>query len=139
MRPDTMRTVGFSGGSNHDRSLPGLNRVWNRVSQAGDEPGWIQVRYQHGRADRPACRVDKPTRPWIGAIAAESNGDVVVVSVAPDGPAAEGGLKGGEMSFPKFATKRSAVWPTFIGKSGTAARRGRKIRSGSFAKAARPG
>jgi S1-C subfamily serine protease len=42
-------------------------------------------------------RVDKPARPWLGAITAESNGDVVVVSVAPDGPAANAGLKGGDV------------------------------------------
>lgn len=42
-------------------------------------------------------KVDKPARPWLGAITAESNGDVVVVSVAPDGPAAKAGLKGGDV------------------------------------------
>ncbi|MDQ0322910.1 S1-C subfamily serine protease [Pararhizobium capsulatum DSM 1112] len=42
-------------------------------------------------------KVDKPPRPWLGAITAESNGDVVVVSVAPDGPAAKAGMKGGDI------------------------------------------
>lgn len=42
-------------------------------------------------------RVDKPARPWLGAITAESNGDVVVISVAPGGPAAKAGLKGGDV------------------------------------------
>ncbi|MBP1862350.1 S1C family serine protease [Rhizobium herbae] len=42
-------------------------------------------------------RVNKPPRPWLGAISAESNGDVVVVSVAADGPAAKAGLRGGDI------------------------------------------
>jgi len=42
-------------------------------------------------------RVDKPARPWLGAITAERNGDVVVISVAPGGPAAKAGLKGGDV------------------------------------------
>jgi len=42
-------------------------------------------------------RVDKPARPWLGAFSAESNGKVVVMSVAPDGPAAKAGLKQGDV------------------------------------------
>ena len=42
-------------------------------------------------------KVDKPARPWLGAIVAETNGDVVVVSVAPDGPAAKAGLREGDV------------------------------------------
>jgi S1-C subfamily serine protease len=42
-------------------------------------------------------RVNKPPRPWLGAFAAESNGDVVVMSVAADGPAAQAGLRGGDV------------------------------------------
>ncbi|WP_438754609.1 S1C family serine protease [Pararhizobium sp. O133] len=42
-------------------------------------------------------RVDKPPRPWLGAMAAESNGDVVVISVSPEGPAAQAGLQGGDV------------------------------------------
>jgi S1-C subfamily serine protease len=42
-------------------------------------------------------KVDKPARPWLGAITAERNGDVVVVSVAPNGPAEKAGLKGGDV------------------------------------------
>lgn len=42
-------------------------------------------------------RVDKPARPWLGAITAESNGDVVVLSVASQGPAAKAGMKGGDV------------------------------------------
>jgi S1-C subfamily serine protease len=42
-------------------------------------------------------RVDKPARPWLGAFSAESNGKVVVMSVAPGGPAAKAGLKQGDV------------------------------------------
>jgi len=42
-------------------------------------------------------RVNKPPRPWLGAFTAESNGDVVVMSVAADGPAAQAGLRGGDV------------------------------------------
>ena len=42
-------------------------------------------------------KVDKPARPWLGAITAERNGGVVVVSVAPGGPAAKAGLQGGDI------------------------------------------
>jgi len=42
-------------------------------------------------------RVNKPARPWLGAFAAESNGDVVVMSVAAGGPAAKAGLRGGDI------------------------------------------
>jgi S1-C subfamily serine protease len=41
--------------------------------------------------------VDKPPRPWLGAFAAESNGRVVVMSVAEGGPAAEAGLRPGDV------------------------------------------
>lgn len=42
-------------------------------------------------------KVNKPARPWLGAFTAESNGDVVVVSVAAGGPAAQAGLRGGDV------------------------------------------
>lgn len=42
-------------------------------------------------------RVNKPPRPWLGAFSAESNGDVVVMSVAEGGPAAEAGLRQGDI------------------------------------------
>lgn len=42
-------------------------------------------------------KANKPARPWLGAFAAESNGDVVVMSVAADGPAARAGLRGGDI------------------------------------------
>lgn len=42
-------------------------------------------------------RVNKPARPWLGAFTAESNGDVVVMSVAAGGPAAQAGLQGGDI------------------------------------------
>ena len=42
-------------------------------------------------------RVDKPPRPWLGAFSAESNGKVVVMSVAEGGPAAQAGLRPGDI------------------------------------------
>jgi S1-C subfamily serine protease len=42
-------------------------------------------------------RVDKPPRPWLGAFSAESNGEVVVMSVAEGGPAAQAGLRQGDI------------------------------------------
>jgi S1-C subfamily serine protease len=39
----------------------------------------------------------QPPRPWLGALSAENNGDVVVMSVTEDGPAAKAGLKRGDI------------------------------------------
>lgn len=41
--------------------------------------------------------INKPPRPWLGAFSAESNGEVVVMSVAPNGPAARAGLRQGDV------------------------------------------
>jgi S1-C subfamily serine protease len=42
-------------------------------------------------------QVNKPARPWLGAFAAESNGEVVVMNVAPGSPAADAGLRHGDV------------------------------------------
>ena len=42
-------------------------------------------------------QVSKPPRPWLGAFSAESNGKVVVMSVAEGGPAAKAGLRQGDI------------------------------------------
>ena len=42
-------------------------------------------------------QINKPARPWLGAFSAESNGEVIVMSVAPDGPAAKAGLRQGDV------------------------------------------
>ncbi len=42
-------------------------------------------------------QVDKPPRPWLGVFSAESNGDVVVMSVAEGGPAEQAGLQRGDV------------------------------------------
>ena len=42
-------------------------------------------------------RLNKPPRPWLGAFSAESNGKVVVMSVAEGGPAAQAGLRQGDI------------------------------------------
>ena len=41
--------------------------------------------------------IDKPPRPWLGAFSAETNGDVVVMSVAKGGPADQAGLRQGDI------------------------------------------
>ena len=41
--------------------------------------------------------VDKPARPWLGTFSAESDGKVVVMSVAEKGPAAQAGLRRGDI------------------------------------------
>jgi S1-C subfamily serine protease len=41
--------------------------------------------------------VAKPPRPWLGAFSAEYNGEVVVMSVADNGPADKAGLKRGDI------------------------------------------
>ncbi|QFY62215.1 serine protease [Rhizobium grahamii] len=42
-------------------------------------------------------QVNKPARPWLGAFSAESNGDVIVMSVADGSPADEAGLRRGDI------------------------------------------
>ncbi|AXV17952.1 signal protein PDZ (plasmid) [Neorhizobium sp. SOG26] len=39
----------------------------------------------------------RPPRPWLGAMSAETNGEVVVMSVTENGPAARGGLRRGDV------------------------------------------
>lgn len=41
--------------------------------------------------------VAKAPRPWLGAFAAENNGDVIVMSVADGGPAANAGMRPGDV------------------------------------------
>lgn len=41
--------------------------------------------------------VNKPARPWLGTFSAESDGKVVVMSVAEKGPAAQAGLRRGDI------------------------------------------
>jgi S1-C subfamily serine protease len=41
--------------------------------------------------------VNKPPRPWLGAFSAESNGDVIVMSVAEGSPADQAGLQQGDI------------------------------------------
>ena len=40
---------------------------------------------------------DRPARPWLGMFSAESDGEVVVMSVAEGGPAAQAGLRRGDI------------------------------------------
>ena len=41
--------------------------------------------------------VDRPPRPWLGVFSAENDGDVVVMSVSENGPAAKAGLQRGDI------------------------------------------
>ena len=42
-------------------------------------------------------QVNRPPRPWLGVFSAESDGEVVVMSVAEGGPAAEAGIRRGDI------------------------------------------
>lgn len=42
-------------------------------------------------------RANRIPRPWLGVLSAESDGDVVVMSVTPDGPAAKAGVQRGDI------------------------------------------
>jgi S1-C subfamily serine protease len=42
-------------------------------------------------------QVNRPPRPWLGIFSAESDGEVVVMSVAEGGPAAQAGLRRGDI------------------------------------------
>lgn len=42
-------------------------------------------------------RVNRIPRPWLGVLSAESDGDVVVMSVTPNGPAARAGVQRGDI------------------------------------------
>lgn len=42
-------------------------------------------------------RANRPPRPWLGVFSAESDGEVVVMSVADGGPAAKAGLRQGDV------------------------------------------
>ena len=42
-------------------------------------------------------RVNKPARPWLGVFSAESDDEIIVASVAENGPAAAAGLRRGDI------------------------------------------
>jgi S1-C subfamily serine protease len=42
-------------------------------------------------------QADRPPRPWLGVFSAENNGEGVVMSVAEDGPAANAGIRRGDV------------------------------------------
>jgi len=42
-------------------------------------------------------RVQKPPRPWLGALSAEDSGKVIVMSVTEGGPAAKAGMRAGDV------------------------------------------
>jgi S1-C subfamily serine protease len=42
-------------------------------------------------------RVNKPARPWLGVFSAENGDEIIVASVAENGPAAEAGLRRGDV------------------------------------------
>ena len=42
-------------------------------------------------------RVNKPARPWLGVFSAESGDEIIVASVAEKGPAAEAGIRRGDV------------------------------------------
>jgi S1-C subfamily serine protease len=42
-------------------------------------------------------RINKPARPWLGVFSAESGDEIIVASVAENGPAAEAGIRRGDV------------------------------------------
>jgi S1-C subfamily serine protease len=82
-------------------------------------------------------RVSRPPRPWLGVFSAESDGDVVVMSVADGGPAAKAGIRRGDVisdirdsEVEGLADFYRKLW---------ASRPAPKCRCASCAKGARPG
>ena len=83
-------------------------------------------------------RVDKPPRPWLGAFSAESNGEVIVMSVSEGSPAAQAGLQQGDIISDVRDAEVEGLGD-FYRKLWAAARPAPKSRCGSCATAARPG
>ena len=66
-------------------------------------------------------RVNKPARPWLGVFSAESGDEIIVASVAEQGPAAEAGIRRGDVLAPS-AGRRSKTLAISIARSGAAVR-----------------
>ena len=86
----------------------GRQAARHRLAAPADEPRAARSPTSTWSCRSTSCRrssttcstrgqVDKPPRPWLGAFSAESNGDVVVMSVAEGGPAAKAGLRQGDI------------------------------------------
>lgn len=75
-------------------------------------------------------QVQQPPRPWLGVLSAESDGEVVVMSVSDNGPAAKAGIQRGDII---SDIRDGAVedLPTFTASSGIPARPVPKSPSGS--------
>ena len=84
-------------------------------------------------------QVDRPPRPWLGAFSAESDGKVVVMSVADGGPAAKAGLRRGRRHLRRPRRAKSTGSPISTARSGRAARPAPRSRYAWCATAARPG
>ena len=83
-------------------------------------------------------QVSKPPRPWLGAFSAESNGEVVVMSVAEGGPAAQAGLRQGDI-ISDIRDEEVDGLADFYRKVWRAALPGRNFPCGSCATAAKHG
>ena len=81
-------------------------------------------------------RVNKPARPWLGIYSAESGDEIVVASVAERGPAAEAGIRRGDI-LASVGGAEIVTWAISIARSGAAGRRASKSRSRSSATAGR--
>ena len=72
-------------------------------------------------------RVNKPARPWLGLYSTEIEDKVVIVGIAPKGPAARAELKTGDMVLAvKGETGRRSL--SSIARSGRSAKPGSKCR-----------
>lgn len=85
-----------------DGKLLGIGSLRLQMSQGGDSEDInmvVPINLLPPILDDLLTRghVNKPARPWLGAFSAESNGEVVVMSVAEGGPADQAGLRRGDI------------------------------------------
>ena len=74
-------------------------------------------------------RVNKPARPWLGVFSAENGDEIIVASVAESGPAAEAGIRRGDV-LASVGDQRSKVSAISIARFGAVVRRGLRFRAG---------
>ena len=72
-------------------------------------------------------RVNKPARPWLGVYSTEIEDKVVVVGIAPKGPAARAEIKTGDVVLAVKGENVSTLWPASTARSGRSAHAGVEV------------